>query len=95
VESDISIGGNWTLRLFLLLLFASILFIGITSSYYIFENTNWSQMDQTLANAVKLFYIYVPLSGVCLFAALVWLVIDEIKIRRLVQMLEEKRKRGN
>jgi len=83
---------RWTFRLFLLILFISILFIGVTSSYYIIENTKWSEIDATLAITMKLFYIYVPLSGVCLLAALVWLVIDEKKIRRLTQRLKEKNK---
>ena len=86
---------GWTLRLFVLLLFASVLFIGVASFFYIFENTSWSQMDQTLATAIKLFYFYVSLSGMCLFAVLIWLVIDERKIGRLTQQLEEEKERGN
>lgn len=83
---------EWTLRLFILLLFIIILFIGVASSYYIVENTNWSGMDKTLADAMKLFYTYSALLGVCLFATLVWLVVDERKIRRLTQRLEKENK---
>jgi HAMP domain-containing protein len=48
-------------------------------------------MDKTLADTMKLFYIYSALLGACLFAALVWLVVDERKIRRLIQQLEKRK----
>lgn len=84
-------GNGLTLRLFVLLLFTLILFIGIASSYYIIENSPWSGMDKTLADTMKLFYTYASLLGVCSFAALAWLVIDERKIRKLIQQLEKEK----
>jgi hypothetical protein len=90
-----SAGDRWTFRLFLLFLFPPIIFIGVASSYYILESTKWSQMDQPLAIAMRLFYIYAPLSSICLLAALIWLVIDERKLRRLTQQSEEKKGESN
>ena len=40
---------------------------------------------------MKLFYTYASLLGVCSFAALAWLVIDERKIRKLIQQLEKEK----
>jgi ABC-type siderophore export system fused ATPase/permease subunit len=88
-------GDAWTLRIFVLLLFVSVLFVIIASSYYVLENANWSAVeDKTLAIAMKLLYIYTPLLGVCLFVALAWLVVDERKIRKLTQQLEKEKRRG-
>jgi len=81
-----------SLRVFVLFLFPAILFIGLAAVYYVVEKSDWSQVDPTLAATLKLFYIYVALLGVCLLAALVWLVVDERKIRRLTRLLEEKHK---
>ena len=74
---------GFTLRLLVLFLFVLILLIGVVMSYYIITYYPWSGIDATLANTMKLFYIYTALLGVCLFAALAWLVVDERKIRRL------------
>jgi uncharacterized membrane protein YedE/YeeE len=76
---------GFTLRLLVLFLFVLILLIGIVMSYYIIAYYPWSGIDTTLANAMKLFYIYTALLGVCLFAAFVWLVVDERKIRKLTK----------
>jgi uncharacterized BrkB/YihY/UPF0761 family membrane protein len=86
---------GFTLRIFILLLFTLILFIGIASSYYVIENSNWSGIDKTLADTMKLSYVYMSLLGVCLFVALVWLVIDERKIGKLTEGLKEKREEVN
>ena len=80
-----------TLRLFVLLLFTLILFIGIASSYYIIANSPWSSMDETLADTMKLFYTYASLLGVCTFTALALLVVDERRIRKLTQELEKEK----
>ncbi len=82
---------GFTLRLFVLLLFTLILFIGIASSYCIIANSPWSSMDETLADTMKLFYTYASLLGVCSFAALAWLVVDERRIRKLIQELEKEK----
>ena len=93
---EISNGENgFTLRIFILLLFTLILFIGIASSYYVIENSNWGGIDKTLADTMKLSYVYTSLLGVCLFVALVWLVIDERKIGKLTQSLREKHEEAN
>lgn len=84
-------GNGLTLRLFVLLLFTIILFIGVASSYYIIANSNWSGMDKTLADTMKLFYVYSALLGVCLFAALIWLAVDERKIGKLAQKIEKEK----
>ncbi|MGQ9566373.1 MAG: hypothetical protein ACUVT5_07545 [Candidatus Bathyarchaeales archaeon] len=75
-------------RVFVLFLFPSILFVGVIAVYYVVEHSNWGQLDPTLAASLKIFYIYAILLGVCLFVALVWLVIDERKIRRLTELLK-------
>ncbi len=80
---------TWSLRLFILLLFAIVLFIGVASAYYIIANTNWDAMDKNLAVTTKLFYVYSVLLGVCLLGALAWLVADERRIRRLKQQFEK------
>jgi TRAP-type C4-dicarboxylate transport system permease small subunit len=79
---------TWTLRLFILLLFVMILFIGTVSAFYILANTNWDAMDKNLAVTTKLFYVYAALLGVCLLAALAWLTVDERKIRKLQNRLK-------
>jgi uncharacterized integral membrane protein len=84
-------GDTWSLRLFVLLLFFIVLFIGATSAYYILTNTNWDAMDKNLAVTTKLFYVYAILLGVCLLGALTWLTVDERKIRKLRQQLEKKK----
>jgi len=82
----------WTLRVFVLFLFVSVLFVIVASSYYVLENTNWDAIqDKTLAIAMKLLYIYTPLLSVCLFLALAWLVVDERKIKRLMKQLEKEK----
>ncbi|MBX5327720.1 MAG: hypothetical protein ACQXXH_01995 [Candidatus Bathyarchaeia archaeon] len=87
--ADTEDGGS--LRTFVLFLFPSILFIGIAAVYYIVEQSNWGQLDTTLAAALKIFYIYATLLGICLFAALAWLVVDERKIRRLTKLLKNNK----
>ncbi|MEM2102456.1 MAG: hypothetical protein QXM22_02955 [Candidatus Bathyarchaeia archaeon] len=79
---------GWSFRVFVLFLFPSILFIGIAAVYYIVERSNWAQLDPTLAASLKIFYIYAALLGICVFAALVWLVVDERKIRHLTRLLK-------
>jgi hypothetical protein len=83
-----------SLRLFVLLLFTLVLFVGVSASYSVIANSNWSGVDLILANSMKLFYVFVALLGVCLFAALVLLAIDERKIRRLFEELEKERREG-
>ena len=48
-------------------------------------------MDETLADTMKLFYTYASLLGVCTFAALALLVVDERRIRKLTQELEKEK----
>jgi len=81
---------GWSLRVFVLFLFPAILFVGLAAVYYVVEKSDWSQVDPTLAATLKLFYIYTALLGVCLFAVLAWLVVDERKIRRLTKLREKK-----
>jgi len=88
VTADTEDGGS--LRTFILFLFPSILFIGIAAVYYIIEQSNWGQLDPTLATALKIFYIYAALLGICLFAVLAWLLVDERKIRRLTKLLKKQ-----
>ena len=83
-----SAGDELTLRLFVLLLFAIIFFIGAVSAYYIVANTNWDVMGKNLSVTVRLFYVYAVILGVCLLGALAWLVIDERKIRNLQNRLK-------
>ena len=80
---------TWSLRLFVLLLFVIVLFIGAISAYYIVANTNWDALDKNLAMTTKLFYVYSVLLGVCLLGALAWLLVDERRIRKLKQQLEK------
>jgi uncharacterized membrane protein len=86
-----STGDELTLRLFVLLLFVIIFFIGVVSAYYIVANTNWDALDTNLAVTMRLFYVYSALLGVCLLGALVWLVLDERRIRKLRQLLEKEK----
>lgn len=82
--------GSWSLRLFVLLLFAVILVIGAASAYYILANTNWDAIpDKNLAITTRLFYVYSALLGVCLLGALAWLAADERRIRKLRLQLEK------
>jgi cytochrome bd-type quinol oxidase subunit 1 len=83
-----SVGDELTLRLFVLLLFVIIFFIGAVSAYYIVANTNWDAMDKNLAVTMRLFYVYAVVLGVCLLGALTWLVVDERKIKRLQNKLK-------
>jgi phage shock protein PspC (stress-responsive transcriptional regulator) len=89
-----STGDELTLRLFVLLLFVMIFFIGAVSAYYIVANTNWGALDMNLAVTMRLFYVYSALLGVCLLGALVWLVLDERRIRKLKQLLEKEKAGG-
>jgi membrane protease YdiL (CAAX protease family) len=73
------------LRLLVLFLFILILLIGIAMSYYTIVNCPRSGISTTLASVMKLFCIYAVLLDACLFVALVWLVADESKIRRLTK----------
>ena len=82
LETD-EVEDRWSLRVFVLLLFVMILFIGLVSAFYILANTNWGAMDKNLSVTTELFYVYAVFLGVCLLAALAWLIVDERKIRRL------------
>jgi phage shock protein PspC (stress-responsive transcriptional regulator) len=86
-----STGDELTLRLFVLLLFVMIFFVGAVSAYYIVANTNWGALDTNLAVTMRLFYVYSALLGACLLGALVWLVLDERRIRKLRQLLEKEK----
>ncbi len=84
--------GSWSLRLFVMLIFAVILVIGGASAYYILANTNWDAIaDKNLAVTTRLFYVYSALLGVCLLGALAWLAADERRIRKLRQQLEKEK----
>jgi hypothetical protein len=74
---------GWSLRLFVLPLFAVMLFVGGVSAYYVLANTNWGAMDKNLAVTTELFYVYGVFLGVVLLLVLAWLVVDERKIRGL------------
>jgi hypothetical protein len=84
----IDVEDTWSLRVFILLLFVMILFIGAVSAFYLLAHTNWDAMDKNLAVTTKLFYVYAVLLGVCLLAALAWLTVDERKIRKLQNRLK-------
>lgn len=82
---------TWSFRLFVLVLFVIVLFIGVASVYYILSNTNWDAMDKNLAVTTRLFYVYSALVGISLFGALVWLVADERRIRKLTKQLGKEK----
>jgi len=82
---------TWSLKLFVLLLFVIVLFIGAASAYYIITKTNWDAIDKNLAATTKLFYVYSVLLGICLLGTLAWLVADERRIRRLKQQFEKEK----
>lgn len=63
---------EWPLRYLVIIFYLPVFILGVSSAYFLLENTNWQQMDSSFAAAFKMLYFSFILLFVVIFLVLYW-----------------------